>query len=689
VEVQFVPSFLSTKKSESMAALRLLVFFAALAAVDATSSPIGKVISLLSKLDAQIQREGAKEAKDYDKFACYCKDEATKTLDAIEKSKAKIASQTATLKELDAEIKDTSSDIKDLKKVIAKKTKDTKTSIKKRGKDEKDYVKEADEEADAITATKEAIKAIKGNKKSMTDAKLNLLQDQLLGFLSMSAVPPTAAQLHAVESLTQKPPKSSAKKHAYIYASNGIIAILENLLRDFKTNKKTTNLEEKGSISASERKRQNLQRESRYADKDKTEKDTLLASKTEERNDLQKDMDSEKKAMKADQAFLKEITSECETKAAQWDKRSKVRSDELTAMGEAISQLKNGVKGNYGSNSMAASFLQLRSGGSAATVVAQAAALLHGDAARLHSSTLTGLALKLNMGGGHFKKVVKLIKGLIKKLEDEAKAAASTKKSCDENMKKSVEKRDKNQLEVEDQEATIAMKKAKKAKLTDDVATLTKEVSELSKSVLEATELRDEEKANNQATVLSAKSGKKAVGNAIGALNDFYGAQFLQMEAPKKKGSAKNRDGKSVDKGVDFNKDYKGKQGASKGVIGILETIASDFQRTISKTKSEETSSASEFKEYVKTTKKNIQTKNKLKHEHENAIKKATGDITQAKDDKSDANKLMNTAIEELEKVTAMCMTGEGTFAERKKQREEEIKSLSGAMQSLQAWKEF
>ena len=146
-------------------------------------------------------------------------------------------------------------------------------------------------------------------------------------------------------------------------------------------------------------------------------------------------------------------------------------------MGVAISQLRNGVKGNYGSNSMAAgaSFLQLRSGGSAAAVVAQAAALLHGDASRLHSSTLTGLALKLSMGGNHFKKVVNLIKGLIKKLEDEAKAAANTKKSCEENMKKSVEKRDKNQLEVEDQEATIAMTKAKKAKLTDDVATLTKE----------------------------------------------------------------------------------------------------------------------------------------------------------------------------------------------------------------------
>merc|ERR1719506_1688534 len=108
------------------------------------------------------------------------------------------------------------------------------------------------------------------------------------------------------------------------------------------------------------------------------------------------------------------------------------------------------------------------------------------------------------------------------------------------------------------------------------------------------------------------------------------------MDKPKKTGSAKNRHGKAVDKGVDFNDDYKGKQEASKGVIGILETISSDFQRTISKTLSEESSSASEFKASVKTTKENIESKNKLKAEKENAIKKATAAITQAKDDRSD-----------------------------------------------------
>ena len=46
---------------------------------------------------------------------------------------------------------------------------------------------------------------------------------------------------------------------------------------------------------------------------------------------------------------------------------------------------------------------------------------------------------------------------------------------------KAVEKRDKNQLEVEDQEATIAMTKAESAKMRDEVSALSKEIGGLQK----------------------------------------------------------------------------------------------------------------------------------------------------------------------------------------------------------------
>merc|ERR1712224_369246 len=72
----------------------------------ATGSPVGKVITLLERLRKEIQKEGTEEAKDYDKFACFCKEQADEKLYAITKSKEKIKMLEAQIKELDAQIKE-------------------------------------------------------------------------------------------------------------------------------------------------------------------------------------------------------------------------------------------------------------------------------------------------------------------------------------------------------------------------------------------------------------------------------------------------------------------------------------------------------------------------------------------------------------------------------------------------------
>lgn len=662
-----------------------LVLYQAQAAV-VTTTPIARVVSLLGKLEAQIENEGKKEAAEYDKYACFCKEQVDKTLYNIEKSKEKIEVLTEDIKKLTAEIEDLDEDIKDLKATIKEKEDDIKKAVDKRKKENDAYKKEAEEIADAIAAIEGAIKVLKGSKKDMKNAKLDLLQEQLLTVLSNSATPPSEARLRAVEALTQAPP-STAKHHAYEYRSNDIIGALENLKKEFKEKKNEVNVEEKEKLFAFEEKKQSLENERDFAEKDKIEKEEIRSDKSEEKSDKEGEKESEEKDLKADEGFMKELTSDCEEKAAAWDQRSKVRSDELTAIGKAMEKLKGGVSENYGSAGLAAgaSFLQLSRGGSAAAVVAQAAALVSGEAKRLHSTSLTGLAVKLNMGG-HFDKVVGLIKDLIKKLEDEAKAAADSKSACDEDMKKAVEKRDKNKLEMEEQSANIALKTAERNKLRGEVDKLAQQIADLNKAKLEATELRAEEKADNEVTLDEAKAGKKAVDDAIEVLKDFYSAQFLQVS------KGPNRDGdslKDMAPKLSYDSDYKGKQDASKGIIGILEVIASDFQRTIDNTESDEKSAQSDFETFEKDTKKDVDDKSKSKEKKEDAIKKATSDITKAKEDMSEAEKLMNNAVEQLEKVQAMCMTGEGTFEERKKQREEEIKALKGAMKILEDWKEF
>merc|ERR1719327_1328703 len=75
-------------------------------------TPVESVIKLLEKLEKQTMEEGKKEAAAYDKFSCFCKEQADEKLYSITK-KAKAMSL------LDAEIKSLTADVTALNKDIA------------------------------------------------------------------------------------------------------------------------------------------------------------------------------------------------------------------------------------------------------------------------------------------------------------------------------------------------------------------------------------------------------------------------------------------------------------------------------------------------------------------------------------------------------------------------------------------
>merc|ERR1719486_1662663 len=82
-------------------------------------TPVEKVIELLKKLSAQTAEEGKAEAKQYDDFSCFCKEQADEKLYNIETSEAKLAKLAAKISELEGEISQLNSDISDLSAEIS------------------------------------------------------------------------------------------------------------------------------------------------------------------------------------------------------------------------------------------------------------------------------------------------------------------------------------------------------------------------------------------------------------------------------------------------------------------------------------------------------------------------------------------------------------------------------------------
>merc|ERR1719449_245226 len=90
----------------SVRALAFALLFAAAhgASLVQKVNPVEKVITLLEKMQSEVQEEGVAEAAAYDKFACFCKDTADAKLHSIRKGHETVTILTAAIENLESEI---------------------------------------------------------------------------------------------------------------------------------------------------------------------------------------------------------------------------------------------------------------------------------------------------------------------------------------------------------------------------------------------------------------------------------------------------------------------------------------------------------------------------------------------------------------------------------------------------------
>merc|ERR1712174_17013 len=162
-------------------------------------------------------------------------------------------------------------------------------------------------------------------------------------------------------------------------------------------------------------------------------------------------------------------------------------------------------------------------------------------------------------------------------------------------MKEAISDRDDANGEIEKTNAEKTRKEAKQKTTVEEIAQLSEDIAMLKKGLMEATELRQKEEEDNKETLETAKDGKASVSLALKVLGEFYksaGGKFIQYVPPNS-----DREGKTVgDRAPEiFDEEYRGDQPSSKGIIGLLEVILSDFERTIDKVTEEEKLSAEAF----------------------------------------------------------------------------------------------
>jgi len=298
-------------------------------------------------------------------------------------------------------------------------------------------------------------------------------------------------------------------------------------------------------------------------------------------------------------------------------------------------------------------------------------------------------ALKVLSSQDYFVKVRQIIKDLMEKLEADATNEMNEKQFCDTQIGSAVNTRDEEQSKVESLTTDISGKTATMQQLKREIAELSRQIAQNQDALRQKTELRLAEQKENGQTVNDAGAGKEAVQQAITFLRDFYSQHdpaLLQYDPWVATDS--DREGKTVrDKAPDvFDENYRGAQDASKGIIGILEVILADFDRTGNTVTSQESAAASSFGTFKTTNEADTLSKQGGIDSKDDDVTGLSSTLTTLKDNLKEAQDNHQNAVTVLSTLHSRCIEGVETYEERVSDRNREIEALKEAHDILESW---
>merc|ERR1719473_1839300 len=245
---------------------------------------------------------------------------------------------------------------------------------------------------------------------------------------------------------TQESTRGGPAVNAYEFQSGGIVALLNKFLSKFQGELEQVEREESNQSKNYDLEMINLSNTIDYLKKEIEEKSVLKAKRSKESAQAKSSLASTKNELADDEKTLADMKATFAAKSDQFKANQEVRKAELEAIGKAIEIISDpSVAGSYGKHVNFAqtrtSFLQMQSASSRAASRQRVVTFLQKKAALLGSTALKTLASQAE--SNPFDKVVQMIKDLVEKLKEEAKAEAEHKAWCDEQLHDNKIKREK------------------------------------------------------------------------------------------------------------------------------------------------------------------------------------------------------------------------------------------------------
>jgi hypothetical protein len=635
----------------------ILALFVDAATLHSKVSPVQKVVQLLDELKAKVEADLVAEEVMMEEYTKYCDSEANTKDDAIRSAARTLKELGSTIENAEGQISVLSAEVEKLTSKISDSEEELSEETDMRNKQRATFEKTEKEMLDTVDTLERSLVVLKRGQTQFLQGKDKKIDDLVSGlsaivsaaWMSESDRNKLQAMLQSNdEDLTLTPQASVA---AFESKGGGIVDMLDDL-KD-KADEALSKARKQEMVSGHEFAllQQGLEKEiadmkSRLQDAMQTrtsEEETLHSATAEE--------GSTKKAKAADEAYLKDLTFTCKTKAAEWEQR-KMSSSEETAAIEKAKEILGGVK----------VFLQV--GGRSADDASrrkQLVKVITGLVQRSHSFQFSQLLSDAREDP--FSNVKGMIGEMIDRLMKEAAEESDAKAFCDTEQAKGKAKQAKLTESVDMSAVRIEKAVAETAKLEGHMKELQAEIAAIDASQKEATAMRQKENAAYVKARDEYQQSADAVANAISVLQTYY-AQGSFVQQPEFGGS---------------------KSDIGTTIIEMLEVAESDFAKLLAEANAEETTAKEEYEDL---TQKNALSKTAKTEEmsgKKSTVKSLELNLLNYKEDHASTSKELDAVLDYLDKLKPQCETKVMSYEERVQKREQEIAGLKEALTILSA----
>jgi len=614
-------------------------------------------VTLLQQMQNKVTAEGKKEKELFDKFMCYCTTGADDLAASINSADTKIPQVEAALKEgeatklqLQADIKNHQADRVEAKEALAKAT-------ALRGKEAAVFAKDSADFNANIGAMQKAITAIE---KGMGGAFLQSATASSVKRICIDGDMSSADRDQVMAFL------SNGEGFGYAPASGQITGILKQMQETMEADLAGITKTEQDAIANYDALAAAKEKQIQANTKAIEQKIERVGNLGVEIETMKADLSDTAQAMIEDKKFLGDLDNQCKTKKAEWEVRSKTRTEELLALADTVKMLNDDDALELFKKTLPGSAALLQTTQVASNQMRKQAlgALSHGNHKDFH---LDLISMALRGKKFSFDKVITMIDEMAALLVKEQQYDNDKKEMCEMQLDKAEDDLKVLETTVADLEKSIEEGKESIATLIDEIAALTAGLVELDKQVTEAMETRKEENEDYTTTMASNTAAKELIGFAKNRMQKFYNPS-LYKAPPKRELSEEERitlnmggtlaptaaPGGIAGTGISFvqvvahdqQKDapppppatwdaYSKKSEESGGVMAMMDMLVADLDKEIQEMDVEEKDAQQEYEQFTKDAaekrvmdSKSITEKEGAKADAEALLEKETGERT-------------------------------------------------------------